>query len=108
MAGGWHEAVLVKRLHTIVVWLSICTTFTASDTKAGPFQELFRTLRSAIAHPRDTPRSHVSTQKRKKSDASNGQTSERPTPMPGSQTDVRWAKAASNVSDQKADLQYGT
>ena len=28
--------------------------------------------------------------------------------MPGSQTEVRWAKAASNVSDQKADLQYGT
>ena len=28
--------------------------------------------------------------------------------MPGDQSDVRWAKAASSVSDQKADLPYGT
>jgi hypothetical protein len=28
--------------------------------------------------------------------------------MPGDQTDVRWAKAASSGSDQKADLPYGT
>jgi len=28
--------------------------------------------------------------------------------MPGAPTDVRWAKAASNGSDQKADLPYGT
>ena len=27
---------------------------------------------------------------------------------PGGQTDVRWAKAASSASDQKADLPYGT
>jgi hypothetical protein len=28
--------------------------------------------------------------------------------MPGGQTDVRWAKAATSGSDQKADLPYGT
>lgn len=28
--------------------------------------------------------------------------------MPGAQTEVKWAKAASNESDQKADLPYGT
>ena len=28
--------------------------------------------------------------------------------MPGAQTDVRWAKAVSNGSDQNADLPYGT
>jgi len=28
--------------------------------------------------------------------------------MPGGQTDVRWAKAASSENDQKADLPYGT
>jgi hypothetical protein len=77
--------------------------------KAGPFQEFFRTLRSAIAHPKETPRQHRSTHKRKKtppSDAPNNQTPDKPTPAPGDQPDVRWAKAAS--SDQKADLPYGT
>jgi hypothetical protein len=110
-ASGWHEAVLVKR-RAIVVWLSVSTLFTASDTaKAGPFRGLFRTLRSAIAHPKETPRPHRRTQKRKTttpSDASNSQTSDKPTPVPGGQTDVRWAKAASSGSDQKADLPYGT
>jgi hypothetical protein len=112
MAGAWHETVLVKRLHAIVVWLSISMIFAAIDAaKAGPFQEFFRTLRSAIAHPKETPRPHRSTHKRKTtppSDASNSQTSDKPTPAPGGQTDVRWAKAASSASDQKADLRYGT
>src|SRR5215510_12794310 len=112
MAGGWHEAVLVKRFRAIVVWLSICTIFTASDTaKAGPFQDIFRTLRSAVARPKETPRSRRSTHNRKKtpsSDVSKSQTSEKPTPAPGSQTEIRWAKAASNAGDHNADLQYGT
>jgi hypothetical protein len=112
-AGAQHEAVLVKRRRqAIVVWLSISTLFTATDAaKAGPFREFFRTLRSAIANPKETPRPRRSAYKRKKtppSDASNSQTSDKPTPAPGAQTDVRWAKAASSASDQKADLPYGT
>jgi hypothetical protein len=112
-ASAWHEAVLVKRRHhAIVVWLSISTLFTATDAaKAGPFQEFFRTLRSAIAHPKETPRPRRSTQKRKKTpptDASNSQTSNTPTPAPPGQADVRWAKAASSGNDQKANLPYGT
>jgi hypothetical protein len=105
--------VLVKRRrHAIVVWLSISTLLTASDAaKAGPFQDFFRTLRSAIAHPKETPRPHRSAHKRKKtlpSDAPNRQTSDKPTPAPSGQPDVRWAKAASIASDQKADLPYAT
>ena len=112
IASTWHEAVLVKRRrHALVILLSI-SLFTANDAaKAGPFQDFFRTLRSAIAHPKETPRPHRSTHKRKKtppSDASNSQTSDKPTPVPPGQTDVRWAKAASSASDQKADLPYGT
>jgi hypothetical protein len=79
--------------------------------KAGPFHDFFRTLRSAIAHPKETPRPHRSTHKRKKtpsSDASNSQTPDKPTPAPPGQPDVRWAKAASIAGDQKADLPYGT
>jgi hypothetical protein len=101
-----------RRRHAIVVWFAISTLFTATDAaKAGPFQEFFRTLRSAIAHPKETPRPHRSTYKRKKtppSDASNSETSGKPTPASPGQPDVRWAKAASIAGDQKADLPYGT
>ena len=111
--GGWHEAVLVKRrLHAIVVWLSIFTIFTAIDAaKAGPFKDFFRTVRSAIAHPKETPRPHRSTHKRRKTpptDAPNSETLGKLTPAPASQPDVRWAKAGSIASDEKANLPYGT
>ena len=112
IASAWHEAVLVKRRrHALVILLSISLSTATDAAKAGPFQDFFRTLRSAIAHPKETPRPHRSTHKRKKtppSDASNSQTSDKPTPVPRGQTDVRWAKAASSASDQKADLPYGT
>jgi hypothetical protein len=100
-----------RRCLAIVILFSISLSTANNAAKAGPFGDFFKTLRSAIAHPKETPRSHRSATKRKKtppSDASNGQTSDKPTPMPGSQMEVRWAKAASNVSDQKADLPYGT
>ena len=110
--SAWHEAVLVKRRrHALVILLSIFLSTVTDAAKAGPFRDFFRTLRSAIAHPKETPRPHRSTHNRKKtppSDASNSQTSDKPTPVPGGQTDVRWAKAASSGSDQKADLPYGT
>jgi hypothetical protein len=88
------------------------TLLTATDgAKAGPFLDFFRTIRSAIAHPKETPRPHRSTHKRKKtppSDAPSSQTSGKPPPAPAGQTDVRWAKAASNASDERTNLPYGT
>jgi hypothetical protein len=99
-----------QRRHALIVWLSIFALCAATDAaKAGPFRDFFRTLRSAITQPKETPRPHRSTHKRKKtppSDASNSQTS--PTPLPPGQSDVRWAKAASIETDQKANLSYGT
>lgn len=96
----------------MVVWLSISTLFSATDAaKAGPFRDFFRTVRSAIAHPKETPRPHRSTNRRKKSppsDASNSHTSHTPTPAAAGQPDVRWAKAGPIASDQKANLPYGT
>jgi hypothetical protein len=92
--------------------LSISAIFTATvAAKAGPFQDFFRTVRSAIAHPKETPRTHRSTPKRKKTppnDASNSQTSQTPTPAAPGQPDVRSAKAGSIESDEKANLPYGT
>ena len=112
IASAWDEAVLVKRRrHTLVILLSIFLSIMKDTVKAGPFRDFFRSLRSAVANPKETPRPHRSTHKRKKaapSDASNSQTSDEPTPMPGVPTDIRWAKTASNGSDQKADLPYVT
>jgi hypothetical protein len=103
--------VLVKRRRHAFVILSILL-FTANDAaRAGPFRDFFRTVRSAIAHPKETPQPHRSTHKRKEapaSNASNSQTSAKPTPVLAGQPDVRWAKASSIASDQKADLLYGT
>jgi hypothetical protein len=88
------------------------TLLTATDAaKAGPFQDFFRTVRSAIAHPKETPRPHRSTRKRKTappSDTSASQTSHTPTPPAPDQTDVRWAKAAPTANEEKANLPYGT
>lgn len=100
-----------RRRHALVILLSIFLSTVPDAAKAVPFREFFRTLRSAIAHPKETPRQHRSTSKRKKkppSDVSNSQTPDKPTPPPGDQSDVRWAKAASSASDDKADLPYGT
>jgi hypothetical protein len=101
-----------RRRQAMVVWLSISTLFTAADAaNAGPFQGFFRTLRSAIARPNETPRPHRSTHKRKKtpaSDAPNSQTSDKQTPAPPVQPDVRWAKAGTIANEQKPNLPYGT
>jgi len=86
--------------------------FTATDpANAGPFQDFFRTLRSAVARPRETPRPHRSSHKNKKTtseDASGSQTSGKPTPAVPGQPDVRWAKAASVATEEKTNLPYGT
>jgi hypothetical protein len=111
-ARARHEAVLVKRPRLArVLLLSIALSTVTDAAKAGPFRDFFKTLRSAVAHPKETPRPHRSVHKRKKtppSDDSNAQTLNKPTPVPGGETDIRWAKAASSGSDQKADLPYGT
>ena len=107
-----REAVLLKRpLHALLVLLSVSVSTVTHTAKAGPFRDFFRTLRSAIAQPKETPRPHRSVHKHKKAppnDDSNTATSKKPTPMPGDQTDVRWAKAATNDNAEKTDLPYGT
>jgi hypothetical protein len=83
----------------------------ADVATAGPFRDFFRTLRSAIAHPRETPRPHRSSHKHNETpptDASNSHTSGSPVPAPPGQPNVRVAKAASGTNQQKTDLLYGT
>jgi len=106
----------VKRsLRAIVVWLSIATLISSADVaNGGPFRDFFRALRSAIAHPHETPRPRRSSRSSHKhnetppSDASNNQTSGSPVPASPSQREVRWAKAASGTNQQKTELLYGT
>ena len=101
-----------QSLHAIVVWLSIVTLITATDVvKAGPFQEFFRSLRSAFTHPNEKPRRHRTSHKHNEtppSDASNSEISGSPVPAPPGQSSVRMAKAASGANQQKTDLSYGT
>jgi len=86
----------------------------ADVASAGPFRDFFRALRSAIAHPHETPRPHRSSRSSHKhnetppTDASNSQTSGSPVPAPPGRPDVRVAKAASGASQQKPELPYGT
>jgi hypothetical protein len=94
------------------MWLWMSTIFIAINAaNAGPFQDFVRTLRSAVAHPKETPRSHRSAHKRKRTpsdDASTDQASGKSTSAPPSQPDVRWAKAGSVASEEKTNLPYGT
>jgi hypothetical protein len=86
----------------------------ADVANAGPFRDFFKALRSAIAHPHETPRPHRSSRSSHKhnetppSDASNTKPSGTPVPAPPSGPDVRVAKAASVASQQKSELPYGT
>jgi hypothetical protein len=97
---------------TVVVWLSIFALITATDVAdAGPFRDFFRKIRTAIAHPKETPRSHPRSHKHNEtppSDASSNQSSGSPVPTPAGQRDVRWAKGASGASQQQTDLPFGT
>ena len=104
-----------RSLRAIVVWLSIAMLISSADVAtAGPFRDFFRALRSAIAHPHETPRPHRSSRSAHKhnetppSDASNTKTSASPVPAPPGRPDVRVAKAASGTNQQETDLLYGT
>jgi len=99
------------RRQTVVVWLSIYALFTVDAADAGPFRYFFKTLRSAIAQPKETPRPHRGIHKRKKNpphEVPNSQPSDKQMPATSGQPDVRWAKAGSVASEQKAKLPYGT
>ena len=118
-ANGSYEIVLVKQsLRAIVGSLLIAILISSANVaSAGPFRDFFRALRSAVAHPHETPRPHRSSRSSRSShkhnetppsDASNSQTSVSPVPAPPSQRDIRWAKAAEGASQQKTELLYGT
>ena len=101
-----------RSFRAIVVCLSIATLITATDVvRAGPFQDFFRSLRSAFTHPNEKPRRHRITHKHNEtppSDASNSQTSGSQLPASPGGREVRVAKAASGANQPITALVYGT
>jgi hypothetical protein len=101
-----------RSLRAIIAWLLIAMLITATDVaKAGPFQDFFRSLRSAFTHPetKEKPRRHRTSHKHNEtppSDASNSQTSRSPVSSPPGEREVRVAKAASGVNQQTTELPY--
>jgi hypothetical protein len=113
-------SVMKPPLRTIVMCLSIFTLFGAPDIgQAGPFEDLFKSIRNSFARPAPKPRSpqpRPSSRKQSNeappsdaSDASNSQTSPSPTPVsaPPNPKNVRVAKATATRKNPKGDLPYG-
>jgi hypothetical protein len=113
-------SVMKPPLRTIVMCLSIFTLFGAPDIgQAGPFEDLFKSIRNSFARPAPKPRSpqpRPSSRKQSNeappsdaSDASNSQTSPSPTPVsaPPNPKNVRVAKATATKKNSRGDLPYG-
>jgi hypothetical protein len=106
-------------LHKIVICLSIFTLFGAPNIgEAGPFDDIFRSIRNSFARP--TPKARLPLPRRNGkqsneappsdgSDASKSQASPSPTPVPAppNTSNVRVAKATAARKNPKGDLPYG-
>src|SRR5437763_14290646 len=100
-----------RSLCAVVVWLSMFAVVTpVRVAEAGPFRVFFQSLRSAIAHPNEKPRSHRRSHKHNETpphDASDSQTLDTSVPAPPGRTKVRVAEAASGPAGQKPEVPYG-
>jgi len=107
-------------LHAIVMCLSIFALFGAPDIgQAGPFEDIFRSIRKSLAHPSPKPRTPQPRRSGPKQtnetppsdapDSTNSQPSPRPTPAPAppNSDNVRVAKATASRKKRTGDLPYG-
>jgi hypothetical protein len=107
-------------LHRIVMCLSIFTLFGAPDiSQAGPFEDLFRSIRNSFARPAPKPRTPPPRRSSPKqsneappndsSDTLNSQASPTPTPVPAppNLNNVRVAKATAAKKNRNGDVPYG-
>ena len=112
--------VMKQSLRTIVVCLSVFTVFAATEAaEAGPFEDVFRSIRNTFARPTPKPQQpqpHRTNRKQNNetppsdaSDASNSQTSPSPTPSPAppNRNNVCVAMATAVRKSGKGDLPYG-
>lgn len=109
-----------QSLRTTVVCLSVFTVFAATEAaEAGPFEDVFRSIRNSFARPTPKPQPlqpHRTKRKQNNetppsdaSDASNSQTSPSPTPSPAppNRNNVRVAMATAVRKNGTGDLPYG-
>jgi len=107
-------------LHTIVMYMSIFTLFGAPDIgQAGPFEDVFRSIRNSFALPapkprtpqpqRSSPKQSNGTPPSDASDTSSNRTSPSPTPAPAppNPNNVRVAKATAAKKNRNGDVPYG-
>jgi hypothetical protein len=107
-------------LHRIVMCLSIFTLFGAPDiAQAGPFEDVFRSIRNSFARPapkprtpqprRSSPKQSNETPPGTASDTSITQTSPTSTPVPAppNPSNVRVAKATAAKKNRNGDVPYG-
>jgi hypothetical protein len=112
-------SVMKPPLHKIVMCLSIFTLCGAPNIgEAGPFEDIFRSIRNSFARPTPKPRLPQPRRNGGKqneappsdgSDASKSQASPSPTPVPAppNTSNVRVAKATAARKNPKGDLPYG-
>jgi len=107
-------------LHRIIMCLSIFTLFGVPDIgQAGPFEDVFRSIRNSFARPapkprtpqprRSSPKQSNETPPSDASGTSNTQTSPTPTPVPAppNPRNVRVAKATAAKTNRNGDVPYG-
>lgn len=114
-------SVMKPLLHKIVVCLSIFTLF-GTTGEAGPFENIFKSIRNSFARSSPKPRPPQPRQSSRKqsneappndaSDASNASNSQAspsstPVPAPPNPRNVRIAKATAPRKSSKGDLPYG-
>ena len=111
-------SVMKLPLHKIVMCLAIFTFF-GTTSEAGPFEDIFRSIRNSFARPTPQPRPPQPRRNGGKqsnevppsdgSDASKSQASPSPTPVPAppNTSNVRVAKATAARKNPKGDLPYG-
>ena len=114
----------MKPLRAIVVSLSIFAMFSVPEiADAGPFDDIFKSIRNSFARPTPKPRlpqpqqSHRSNRKQQTNetppsdalDRAAGQISPSPTPVPvpPNRNNVRVAKTTAAPKNRKDDLPYG-
>jgi len=112
--------VMKQSLRTTVVCLSAFTVFATTEAaEAGPFEDVFRSIRNTFARPTPKPQQPQPHRTKRKqnnetppsdaSDASNSQTSPSPTPSPAppNRNNVRVAMATAVRKNGKGDVPYG-
>jgi hypothetical protein len=116
----YPSALMKPSLRALIVCLSVFS-LAATTGQAGPFEDIFKSIRNSFAQPQPKPRPVQSRRNPRKqsnetppqdaSDTSHNQVSPSPSPtpisMPPSPANIRVAKATATGGKRKGDIPYG-